>query len=117
MDNDQKIEQEIVKLYNLFLSQNRVLETNFQCPRAHIDMKVAWQVFEEIAYKEIFRHTKGNWEVLPGLATDIYETVLSLWPPKYYLQKLEDAGAIYNFDGVYAVKEAHRDILKTILIE
>lgn len=122
LEHIEKVEKEVVKLYNHILGQPDVVKLYFDCTVSSLDPNTLWATFEGIAYAEIFRYTKGNIEALNTTSTQIYNSVLSVWPSRYYLAKLQDAGAIIKFDmgkgkmPVWAIRESYSELLKTILI-
>lgn len=118
------VEEEIPKLFNHILGQPDLIKLYFDAPAAALNRQVAWDTFGDLAYQEIFRYAKGSKDELNsiGVRESIKNSVLQVWPVRYYLAMLEMEGAIAGFilkkgePPVWAIREAHMDILKSILI-
>lgn len=93
------------------------LQKVFQCDISELDMDLAYEVFDILAFKETFASTDGTAEELrdPHVMTGVYNTVYTLWAEAYYIAVLEKLGAVDRFDDVVVIKQAYMPSVKTLL--
>lgn len=87
-----------------------------------VDLELAWETFDPIAYKMVFENSLGDAEELSsGLVSDnIWEDIMAEWPEVYYMELYVKAGIAYRFedengDIIYGLKERHSEELSRLL--
>lgn len=87
-----------------------------------IDLDLAWETFDKIAYKVIFQNSLGDAEGLldHAIRENIWADIMAEWPETYYMELYVKAGIAYKFedeDGetVYGLKERHSEELSRLL--
>jgi hypothetical protein len=86
-----------------------------------IDLDLAWETFDPIAYKIVFEHCMADSSELtdPLINDNIWQDIMVEWPETYYMELYVKAGIAYKFeeDGeiVYGLKERHSEELSRLL--
>lgn len=110
------------KLFDWLLKNRTTMEKAFDLPMESIDLDLAFQTFDPLAYNAAFAATEGDVTLLnsPYMADTILEQVMEEWPERYFLEHCVKRGLSYKFDtadggAVYVIKEDHKEEVKTML--
>jgi hypothetical protein len=85
-----------------------------------IDLDLAWLVFDELSYSEIFKETSGDPELLYDQSTRkrIMTRIMDKWPIIYYLRLLQRNGIMDSVQAVsgevFFIREAYKPSVNTI---
>lgn len=85
-----------------------------------IDISLAWEEFDKLAYQAIFQETKGDLEFLydPYVRNRILSRIFNVWPIVYYVKQLEKSGIMeaIDLDGgqVYFFKPDYKQSINTL---
>lgn len=87
-----------------------------------IDLDLAWETFDPIAYRVVFENCSGDADDLahPVTSENIWADIMAEWPETYYMELYVKAGIAYKFedkngDIVYGLKERHSEELSRLL--
>lgn len=94
----------------------------FGIPYRQIDLKLAWRIFDVLAYDVMFKETGGDFEALydPMTRSRVLTSVMQRWPLLYYLELLSERGVMRTVEHqgttTFFVAERYKPLIKTSLM-
>lgn len=118
-----RVNMETRGIFKWLRTNEKSIEKAFNSPIGDLDIDLAWVLFDEIAYAELFRETSGDSDLLYDqmVRTRIMERVMHRWPVAYYLNLLKNAGIMDSIETMggelFYLKKTYNPSVKTILTE
>lgn len=120
-DHVERAEEHTKNLFNWLKGDSTTINKYLFCSLSDMDWEVAWDTFNPIAYRAIFKHTTGGVDELhnPNVTSALWVEILDTWPEKYYMEMLVKKNIAYRFEEpgetIYGLKSPHQEKLSILL--
>lgn len=117
-----RADDHVRRMFDWLLREQYTMMKSLDVPRwADIDLGLAQETFEPIAFKAVFNNCLGESQDLADetITQNIWSDVMAEWPEIYYMELYVKAGIAYKFvqddETIYGLKERHSEELSRLL--
>lgn len=116
-----RINSETANMFSSLRGQRESMARALGIPFEKIDMKIAWRVFDGVAFNTIFKECGGDQEALydPYVRARVMTATMQKWAILYFLEVCQQRGTLATVETqgstIYFVPDRHKPSIKTLL--